>query len=330
MTTITKSLGDVRIKDAAKGQIEAVFSTFGVIDHDGDVTHKSAFTEGAPVVISAYGHMSWAGELPVGKGSITLTDDEAILVGEFFMDTTHGRDTFLTVKALSEGAGLQQWSYSLDQIESEPTEVDGRKARLLTKIHVDEVSPVLKGASIGTRTLEAKSAKTAASATERLLRDVAHERWADDETSVWLEDWDPDEKWAVFDVAPSDGGARLLRVEFASADDAASVTLGESETEVQRTVNYAPKGAKFLEQATTVLADVDTLTTRATEVVALRAAKGKGIAAESADVLTRLDAAMQRLKALLTAPPTDNTDDAIARGRELLRSIAHNAQGVTL
>src|SRR3954469_9939021 len=103
--TYTKSLGRVEIKDAEKGIVEAVFSTFDVKDHDGDVTLKGAFKDGAPVRISAYNHGSWQGALPVGKGYISVDGDSAVLKGQFFMNTTHGRDTFETVKQLSE-AGL--------------------------------------------------------------------------------------------------------------------------------------------------------------------------------------------------------------------------------
>src|SRR5690349_20178645 len=43
----TKALRAVEIKDASQGLIQAVFSTFDVIDRDGDVTRKSAFKDGA-------------------------------------------------------------------------------------------------------------------------------------------------------------------------------------------------------------------------------------------------------------------------------------------
>lgn len=319
---IHKSLNHVQIKDAEQGLVTAVFSTFGKIDSDGDVTYKASFAEGAPVVISAYGHTSWAGELPVGKGLIKLTDNEAVLEGQFFMDTSHGRDTFLTVKALSEGDSLQQWSYSLENVKSESVEIDGQKARGLMSIDVTEVSPVLKGASVNTRTLGTKAAKQTAGAVGRLLRDAGRTRWADDNTYVWLDEWDVDELWAVFQISPEDDAERLVRVDFTRTEDA--VELGADESEVQRTINYAPKGSKFIEQATTVLADVDTLITRATEVVALRAAKGKTLSAESVDLLTRLDGSLDRLKELIANPPSP-VEDVVAR--EYLRYVSQ-AQGV--
>jgi hypothetical protein len=61
----------VRVKDAAQGLVEAVFSTFNVIDSDGDVTLPGAFEEGAPARVSAYGHTSWDGKLPRARRSFT-------------------------------------------------------------------------------------------------------------------------------------------------------------------------------------------------------------------------------------------------------------------
>lgn len=152
----TKSLR-VEVKDADKGIVSAVFSTFGVIDKDADVTVKGAFTDGAAVRISAYQHMSWSGALPVGKGVIKVAGDETRLDGQFFLQTTGGRDTFEVVKQMGD---LQEWSYGYDVEESEYGAHDGQDVRFLKKLKVHEVSPVLIGAGVDTRTLAAKSANS--------------------------------------------------------------------------------------------------------------------------------------------------------------------------
>jgi hypothetical protein len=152
----TKSLRGVKLDDTDKGEVTAVFATFNVVDKDGDVTLPGAFTEGAEVLISAYGHKTWEGALPVGKGTIQTTKTEALLKGQFFMDTQHGRDTFYTVKELQ---GKQEWSYGYDTVDSEPGEKDGQRVRFLKRQEVHEVSPVLLGAGIGTRTLSTKARK---------------------------------------------------------------------------------------------------------------------------------------------------------------------------
>jgi hypothetical protein len=152
-----KAMQSVEVKDGDSGQVEAVFATLGVIDHDGDVLTKGAFTDGAPVVISAYGHGSHMGALPIGKGRIVMSDTEARMVGQFFMDTSHGRDAFHTVKNLSGDDSLQEWSFSLRDIESHAEQLDGREANVITRVAVKEVSPVLEGAGIATRTVAAKA-----------------------------------------------------------------------------------------------------------------------------------------------------------------------------
>lgn len=141
------------VKSVARGEVEAVFSQFNVIDHDGDVTLPGAFTDGAPVRISAYGHSSWGGELPVGKGRIKTTSTDARLVGRFFMNTLGGRETFETIREMGD---LGEWSYGFKVLESEPGQFDGEAVRFLKRLEVHEISPVMLGAGIDTRTVVAK------------------------------------------------------------------------------------------------------------------------------------------------------------------------------
>jgi len=151
-----KTISGVTVKDEAKGQVSAVFSTFNVIDKDGDLTLPGAIKDGTPVVISSYGHQSHYGALPVGKGVIRTTDTEAILDGEFFMDTAHGADAFKVVKSLSDD-GLQEWSYSLHNVTRKSVETDAGRHWVIEDIGtIKEVSPVLIGAGVNTRTLSAK------------------------------------------------------------------------------------------------------------------------------------------------------------------------------
>lgn len=151
-----KALGGVEIKNAAKGEVTAIFSTFGVVDKDGDVTLPDAFTDGEQVSISAYNHTSWGGVLPVGKGTIRTTKDGAVLEGQFFMDTQLGRETFQVVKNMG---GQQEWSYGFDVVKHSFGEFEGKQVRFLERLKVTEVSPVLLGAGENTRTVAVKSAK---------------------------------------------------------------------------------------------------------------------------------------------------------------------------
>lgn len=153
-----KSIRDITVKSADQGEVSAVFSTFNVIDKDGDVTEPGAFTDGQEVLISAYGHTSWSGVLPVGKGTIRQTASEAIFDGKFFMNTAAGRETFEVVKELGQKG---EWSYGFDVLEESFGKFGERDVRFLKALDVHEVSPVLLGAGVNTRTLATKGAKPA-------------------------------------------------------------------------------------------------------------------------------------------------------------------------
>lgn len=161
------------VKDAEKGTVEAVFSTFNVKDHDGDWTLPEAFENGAPVVLSAYGHKSWQGVLPVGRGVIRVEKDKAILDGQFFLDTQLSKDTFTTIKNLID---LQEWSYGFDVLETGELTEDLRQKgvwRVLKKVKVWEVCPVLVGAGVDTETLSMKGRSSKPPATDPAIATAA-------------------------------------------------------------------------------------------------------------------------------------------------------------
>lgn len=305
--TMTKTLGSVRVKDASEGTITAVFATLGVVDRDGDVTIKGAFTDGAPVIISAYNHGSWSGALPVGKGTISEVGDEAILDGQFFLDTTHGRDAFETVKALGED-GLQEWSYSLEDVVSEKGTVDGHRVNILKSISVREVSPVLRGAGIDTRVLTAKSAdrKTLASTTRQLLRSAAVARWGDDDTWVWVVDYDPDEHVAYIEIESS-GVFTLYSVDYTI--DGTEATLEDEITEVERLTVYAPKGNTFAGRQELALRAVAGLVDTGVDRIERRAPLGKSIDEQVAAAAALSDAIRPLQTAIDTTHETKTADD---------------------
>jgi len=227
----TKSLR-VEVKDADKGEVEAVFSTLNVVDSDDDVTLPGAFEKGAEVLISAYGHKTWMGALPVGLGSIKEEGNEAILAGHFWLDTINGADTFKTVKNAKQ---LQEWSYGYDPTKYSYGEHEGKRVRFLEQVKVHEVSPVMLGAGVGTRTLSAKSS------------------------------------------------------------------------------------LRFVDEVTSVLADVKALSARAADVMAKRQEKGKALGSEASELLEQLHDELKALDELLRADPDQANEDA---QHELLRHIA--------
>lgn len=153
-------LKQVHLKDASiseAGMVKAVFATLNVIDHDGDIIMPGSIPNGHPVRMSAYNHASWGNALPVGKGTISEVGDQLIFDGQFFLDTADGADTYKTVKNLGD---LVEWSFGFDVLDRGVTTdaASGREVRLLKRLNVTEVSPVLLGAGIGTRTIDVKSA----------------------------------------------------------------------------------------------------------------------------------------------------------------------------
>ena len=152
-----KTISGVTVKDASTGEVSAVFSTFNVIDKDGDLTLPGAIKDGTEVVISAYGHQSHYGALPLGKGVIRTTDTEAVLEGKFFMNAPHAAAAFEVVKELGP---IQEWSYSLHNVTRKSVETDAGRHWIIEDIGlIKEVSPVLIGAGVNTRTLAAKGLK---------------------------------------------------------------------------------------------------------------------------------------------------------------------------
>ncbi len=150
-----KLFGAVEFKEDGKGgEFRAVFSTLNVKDLDGDVTLPGAFTDGEAVRISYWGHR-WA-DPPVGIGVIHADEKEAWVDGKFFLDTEAGRETYQTVKNLG---ALQEWSYGFDISDFSFGKFEGEEVRFLRKLKVHEVSPVLLGAGIDTRTTAIKEGR---------------------------------------------------------------------------------------------------------------------------------------------------------------------------
>lgn len=203
----SKSLHGVEVKNADKGEVTAVFSTFNIIDKDGDVTVPEAFTNGEQVSISAYNHTSWGGVLPVGKGVIRVVGDSAVLDGKFFMDTQLGRETFQVVKNMGD---QQEWSYGFDVLKHSFGEFDNQPVRFLEKLKVTEVSPVLVGAGENTRTVSVKSRKPGQEAPVEYKRAIRPHT-----SAATTREWD---EAAVVAGIPEGTPVSDLRTMFAWAD----------------------------------------------------------------------------------------------------------------
>jgi hypothetical protein len=150
------------LDSAKEGDVLVAFAKAdgATIDKDGHITDLSAIPSKA-VPMSAYGHTSWpekGSRLPVGRLDIgpDSASKTAMAQGSFFLKTTHGRDTYETVKGLGE---LGEWSYGYKILAAERAggkTAKGKPIVRLKGLDIFEVSPTLVGAGV-TRTVGIKS-----------------------------------------------------------------------------------------------------------------------------------------------------------------------------
>jgi HK97 family phage prohead protease len=149
-----KTFQGIEFKKDKPGHFTARIATLNVIDKDGDVTVAGAFPDGKEILLSAYQHGSWMGSLPVGKAVIREKDGEAVIEGEFNLNSQTGKEHYETAKFAPQ---LQEWSYGFTILKSGEDERDGEKVRVLEKLDVFEASQVLLGAGVNTAVLTIKS-----------------------------------------------------------------------------------------------------------------------------------------------------------------------------
>lgn len=142
----------------AEGKGVAVIATLNVIDSDGDVTQPGAFGVGQTVpIVPAH---DWQ-HVPIGKGTIREEGNEALFDFQLNMKLGFARAWYEHLKFdLETPPAKQQWSYgfSIPTGGSEVGEFAGQRVRRLKRLKVHEVSPVIAGAGIDTRTLALKQA----------------------------------------------------------------------------------------------------------------------------------------------------------------------------
>lgn len=151
----TKHVQAVEVKDEAEGRVLLRFAILDVIDHDGDIIRPGAIGV-QRVKVSNYGHDAMYGGVPVGGGVTSEVGTEARADIRFFLQLDRGREAFEVVKAF--GAD-QEWSFGYEVKEwAAPTEEERQRGvfRILERLEVYEVSPVIRGAGVGTATLTAK------------------------------------------------------------------------------------------------------------------------------------------------------------------------------
>jgi len=152
-----KMVGAVLKEAGEDGTFAAAIATFDEIDSDDDIVRPGAFGDLPVSVLPSHRQE----HVPLGKTVIEEQGKMAVAVGRFNLEIGAAADWHSSIKFdLANPPAVQEWSWGFRPIEFSFEEIDGRQIRILEKIDLREVSPVLRGASIGTGTLSAKSEKT--------------------------------------------------------------------------------------------------------------------------------------------------------------------------
>lgn len=322
------------IKQAGEGgTFEAEIATFGVVDHDRDIVEFGAFDGATVSVLPAH----QARHVPLGKARIEERGDQAVAAGRFNMEIPAAADWHSALKFDLEHLqpAIMEWSWDFKVIESTQDTVDGEPVRRLIKLDVKEVSPVLRGASIGTGTLSVKRIKASGRSDNdrRELLEQALGETEKDAEWLWVE--------AVFDdvvvytMRREDEVSKTFERDYKLDPIGGSATLGKDRREVVREVSYRATGKgdseppklKLADEIRWVTGDVGGVVQRVLELAARRKAEGRGVgepvslaALDMADECQELDQLMKGLRDVaVEVTPDDQIAQTVAR---FLRSEA--------
>lgn len=155
-----KSIDGLAVKAGATGTAEVVIATIGVIDHDGDVVAPGAIGVQSVPILPAH---NWA-SIPLGKARTREVGNQVIADLQFNLEIPEARSWHSALLFdVEHGPAVQEYSWGYHPTKHKPYEVEGRRARLLERVKLHEVSMVVQGASIGSRTVGVKCTECAAS-----------------------------------------------------------------------------------------------------------------------------------------------------------------------
>lgn len=155
----------------------ARIATLSAVDRDGDAYVPGAFGEQHAKVMPAHDYT----QAPIGKARVYESGDEALAEFRLNLNTELGRQWHAALKfdldaARSGGAPIQEWSFGFTVLDSAVESRGGERVRVLKRLKVHEVSPVVVAAGVGTGTLALKPRKerspASAKSPEDLVRDV--------------------------------------------------------------------------------------------------------------------------------------------------------------
>ncbi len=265
MKVRTKAVGD-------DGTALIVFATLSVVDKDEDVIMPGAFGEQLAAILPAHNRS----KAPLGKARIFEDANEALAEKRFNLDIENARDWHSAIKFdMADGEPIQEYSFGFTILESSRGEFEGRQVRFLSKLKVHEVSPVLVGAGVNTRTLAVKSGL--AKQEDLGLDDYAMQHAKINETKGADAAGDNDKGGASGDLTPAEKQA-----------------------------------ITFTDQARKALASVQELVDRAKSLANLRAKDGRRISGDSVTQLTQLQGSVKELNTELSVILKDNQQEDVA------------------
>lgn len=155
---LTKNLTIKEMDEGGKGL--ARIATLSAVDHDGDTYLPGAFgwKSGGQWCSILPAHDRRA--TPLGKARVYEEGDQALAELSFNLDIPEAKGWHSAIMFdLAQGESVQEYSYGYNLVEFDYEQRGSDRVRKFKKVEVLEVSPVLKGAGIGTGTLSIKSAE---------------------------------------------------------------------------------------------------------------------------------------------------------------------------
>lgn len=153
----------------------ARIAILSAVDRDGDTYQPGAFSwkEGGHQWVQILPAHDWRA-MPLGKARVYEAGDEVLADLSLNLDTQAGRDWHAALKFdLAKGTAIQEWSYGFDVIDMDYQVRGDSRIRVLKQLDVMEVSPVLRGAGVGTGTVAMKGAALLPGRFDAVITDLA-------------------------------------------------------------------------------------------------------------------------------------------------------------
>ena len=314
----------IKAVDEAEGVVTAVIATLNVKDHDGDVTLAGAFGKDQEVTVVPF--HDWK-HIPIGKAVISEEGEQVIARIKLNRDINAGAEWFKALKFdLEEGTPKIEYSYSFDLLDAEKGQHDGERVQFLKEMEVIELGPLMRGAGLGTGTVQVKGRGASGSKAEleipgswesvqRAIRIAARKQLFGD-SEEWegylfpeatfdgqviveaFKEWDPDE-WS----------GRFIQFDWKLGVDGVELT---NETEVELDVVVRAKGLdlQYLDEVSLVVGDLLHFKRRCAALASKRSKEGRTLSQANRDRLKRLSQLIADARADLDALLEDTEVEA--------------------